>query len=158
MPAHHSAGSQRQVYGYGISAKRYALYTYDGITVKLIKAGEHGLGLYYRPKEGRDSECEVALWIKEGWEWIVNRALGLPCRELDWFRLPVMRRIAISTPNVMKALRKLDRDKSRPYNFALSPVKQYAVLVDNDLTASNKNLTLRQKLHNRKRLQEREDQ
>jgi hypothetical protein len=52
----------------------------------------------------------------------VNRALGLPCREPDWFRLPVMRRIAISTPNVMKALRKLDRDKSRPYNFALSPV------------------------------------
>ncbi len=52
----------------------------------------------------------------------MNRALGLPCRELDWFRLPVMRRIAISTPNVMKALRKLDRDKSRPYNFALSPV------------------------------------
>ncbi|HXM02317.1 MAG TPA: hypothetical protein VN939_06930, partial [Chthoniobacterales bacterium] len=56
------------------------------------------------------------------WEWIVNRALGLPYSKPDWFRLPVMRRIAISTPNVMKALRKLDRDKSRPYNFALSPV------------------------------------
>jgi hypothetical protein len=115
-------GNQQQIYGYGISAKRYALYTYDGSKVKLIKASEHGLGLYYRPKEGRDSDCEVALWIKEGWQWIVNRALGLPCREQDWFRLPVMRRIAISTPNVMKALRRLDRDKSRPYNFALSPV------------------------------------
>ena len=90
--------------------------------MKLIKASEHGLGLYYRPKEGRCSDCDVALWIKEGWQWIVHRALGLPCRDLDWFRLPVMRRIAISTPNVMKALRKLDRDKSRPYNFALSPV------------------------------------
>ncbi len=33
-----------------------------------------------------------------------------------------MRRIAISTPNVMAALRRLDRDKARPYNFALSPV------------------------------------
>jgi hypothetical protein len=117
-----SAGNQHQVYAYGISAKRYALYTYDDSKVKLIKASEHGLGLYYRPKEGRDSDCEVALWIKEGWQWIVNRALGLPCRESDWFRLPVMRRVAISTPNVMKALRKLDRDKSRPYNFALSPV------------------------------------
>jgi DNA polymerase type B, organellar and viral len=117
-----SDGSQRQIYGYGISAKRYALYTYDGSRVKLIKASEHGLGLYYRPKEGRDSDCEVALWIKEGWEWILNRALGLPCSKPDWFRLPVMRRIAISTPNVMKALRTLDRDKSRPYNFALSPV------------------------------------
>jgi hypothetical protein len=114
-----SEGKQLQVYAYGISAKRYALYTYDGSKVKLIKASEHGLGLYYRPKEGRDSDCEVALWIKEGWLWIVNRALGLPYQEPDWFRLPVMRRIAISTPNVMKALRKLDRDKSRPYNFAL---------------------------------------
>jgi hypothetical protein len=93
-----SDGNQRQIYGYGISAKRYALYTHDGSKMRLIKASEHGLGLYYRPKEGRDSDCEVALWIKEGWEWIVNRALGLPCREPEWFRLPVMRRIAISTP------------------------------------------------------------
>src|SRR5438309_5824380 len=33
-----------------------------------------------------------------------------------------MRRIAITTPHVMTALRRLDRDKARPYNFALSPV------------------------------------
>jgi len=33
-----------------------------------------------------------------------------------------MRRIAISTPNVMAALRRLNRDQARPYNFALSPV------------------------------------
>jgi hypothetical protein len=48
--------------------------------------------------------------------------LGLPCRMPEWFRLPVMRRIAISTPNVMTALRRLRRDQARPYNFALSPV------------------------------------
>jgi hypothetical protein len=40
----------------------------------------------------------------------------------EWFDLPVMRRIAISTPNVMAALRKLSRDQARPYNFAMSPV------------------------------------
>jgi hypothetical protein len=33
-----------------------------------------------------------------------------------------MRRIAISTPNVMAALRRLDRDRARPYNFAISSV------------------------------------
>ena len=33
-----------------------------------------------------------------------------------------MRRIAISTPNVMAALRRLNRDQARPYNFAMSPV------------------------------------
>jgi len=113
---------QRQVYGYGISAKRYALYRREGTKVEIIKASEHGLGFYYRPKEGRDASCDVPLWIKEGWEWILCRALGLPCREPSWFQVPVMRRIAISTPNVMAALRRLNRDQARPYNFAMSPV------------------------------------
>jgi hypothetical protein len=117
-----STGTQRQVYGYAISAKRYALYAQVGEKVQIIKASEHGLGLYYRPKEGRDSGCDVPLWIKDGWEWILRRALGLPSPEPDWFHLPVMRRIAISTPNVMAALRRLNRDQARPYNFALSPV------------------------------------
>jgi hypothetical protein len=64
----------------------------------------------------------VPLWVKEGWEWMLNRALGLPTRQPDWFQIPAMRRIAISTPNVMAALRRLNRDQARPYNFALSPV------------------------------------
>ena len=74
------------------------------------------------PTEGRDTDCEVSVWIREGWEWMLNRALGLPCQDPEWFRLPVMRRIAISTPNVMATLRRLRRDQARPYNFALSPV------------------------------------
>ena len=53
---------------------------------------------------------------------MLNHVLGLPCQEPEWFRLPVMRRIAISTPHVMAALRRLRRDQARPYNFALSPV------------------------------------
>ena len=117
-----SAGVQRQLYGYGISAKRYSLYSHSGSHVRLVKVSEHGLGLYYRPKEGRDPDCEVPLWIKEGWQWILDRALGLPSHKPDWFNLPVMRRIAITTPHVMTALRGIDRDKARPYNFALSPV------------------------------------
>ncbi len=115
-------GHQRQLYGYGISAKRYGLYMLNDSGFRLIKASEHGLGLYYRPKEGRDSDCEVPTWIKEGWEWMLRRALGLESQEPTWFQLPVMRRIAISTPNVMAALRRLRRDQARPYNFALSPV------------------------------------
>ena len=113
---------QRQLYGFGISAKRYALYTLEGSGIKLVKASEHGLGLYYRPKEGRDEDCDVPLWIKEGWEWVLNRALGLPAAKPNWFDVPVMRRIAITTPQVMAALRRLDRDQARPYNFAMSPV------------------------------------
>jgi hypothetical protein len=117
-----AAGTPRQVYGYGISAKRYALYIQEQSGIRIIKASEHGLGLYYRPKEGRDKECDVALWIKEGWDWLISRALGLPCTDPEWFNAPAMRRISISTPNVMAALRRLDRSRARPYNFAMSPV------------------------------------
>jgi hypothetical protein len=112
----------RPVWGWGNSAKRYCLFEYVDGKVRLVKVSEHGLGLYYRPKDGRDSDCEVAVWIKEGWEWIINRVLGIRSAKPDWFPLPVMRRIAITTPNVMAALRQLSRDRARPYNFALSPV------------------------------------
>ncbi len=117
-----ATGKQRQLYGKGVSAKRYSVCMFDGSHVKIVKASEHGLGLYYRPKEGRDAECDVALWIKEGWQWLLDRAHGLPSQEPDWFRLPVMRRVAITTPGVMAALRRINRDQARPYNFALSPV------------------------------------
>jgi hypothetical protein len=117
-----SDGHQRQLHGVGISAKRYALFTREGSNVKLVKASEHGLGLYYRPVEARDLACDTARWISEGWLMLVRRALGLHFDQPDWFGLPVMRRVAISTPNVMTALRKLNRDQARPYNFALSPV------------------------------------
>jgi hypothetical protein len=117
-----STGKQRQLYGYGISAKRYSVCILEGSQVKIMKASEHGLGLYYRPKEGRDAECDAPVWIKEGWHWIMDRALGLPSQEPDWFHVPVMRRIAITTPTVMAKLRRLNRDLARPYNFALSPV------------------------------------
>jgi len=40
-----SDGRQRQAYSLGISAKRYSIFTYDGATIRLIKASEHGLGL-----------------------------------------------------------------------------------------------------------------
>ena len=101
---------------------RDALYTREEAKLEIVKASEHGLGLYHRPKEGRDSSCDVPVWVKQGWQWILNRALGLPSEDPDWFGVPVMRRIAISTPNVMSALRRLNRDQARPYNFALSPV------------------------------------
>jgi len=101
--------------------KRYALYTQKKSRIDLVKVSEHGLGLYYRPKEGRVADCEVARGVKEGWQWMLNRALGFRCHKPVWFRVPVMRRIAITTPNVMAALRRLRRDQARPYNFALSP-------------------------------------
>jgi hypothetical protein len=115
-------GSRRQCFGYAISAKRYDLFVMTAQGPRVVKSSEHGLGLYYPPKQGRDSESNSPLWIKEAWQWIIDIALGGTPDAPEWFDLPVMRRIAISTPNVMASLRRLDRDKARPYNFALSPV------------------------------------
>ena len=53
---------------------------------------------------------------------LVCKMLGVPFERPAWLALPVMRRVAISTPNVMQALRKLNREQARPFNFALSPV------------------------------------
>ena len=101
-----SAGVQRQLYGYGISAKRYSLYSRSGSHVRLVKVSEHGFNRHWDARQMS----------------ILDRALGFSCQKPDWFSVPVMRRIAISTPNVMAALRRLNRDQARPYNFALSPV------------------------------------
>ena len=86
-------GRPRQLYGYGISSKRYCLFTRRRSVIRVVKPSEHGLGLYYRPKEGRDPSSELPLWIAEGWYWLVARALGHDRRQPGWFRTPVMRRI-----------------------------------------------------------------
>ncbi|PYU22243.1 MAG: hypothetical protein DMG32_18635 [Acidobacteria bacterium] len=40
----------------------------------------------------------------------------------EWFKMPAMRKIAITTPNVLAKLRLIDRESAKPYNFVLSPV------------------------------------
>jgi hypothetical protein len=61
-----------------------------------------------RPKEGRDLECEVATWIKEGWQWMLNEALGFRSHKPKWFGLPVMRRIAVdASDRIFQACMKL---------------------------------------------------
>lgn len=116
------SGERRELFGYGVSAKRYSLFVRQRSTIDIVKPSEHGLGLYKAPKEGRDAETNCPTWIIEAWHWIVSRALGLKAKPPKWFAAPAMRRIAISTPRVMQVLRKIDRDRARPYNFALSPV------------------------------------
>jgi hypothetical protein len=40
----------------------------------------------------------------------------------DWFKYLSMRKLAVTTPNVLRNLRFIDHDAARPYNFAISPV------------------------------------
>lgn len=47
---------------------------------------------------------------------------ALVARELWFGDLPAVMRIRITTPNVMKALRRREPGSAKPYNFALSPI------------------------------------
>jgi ribosomal protein L34E len=47
---------------------------------------------------------------------------ALVTRELWFANLPAVMRIRVTTPNVMKALRKRDPGAAKPYNFAISPI------------------------------------
>ncbi len=120
-------GKQRQLYGYAIAAKRYALFTRtpDG-DIRIVKASAHGLGFLYSPKPGFDDSADAPAWVVEAWDWILRDALGLGAAEPSWFSLPAMMRIAITTPEVLKALQAHQaelpyRDQTKPFGFVLSP-------------------------------------
>jgi hypothetical protein len=121
-------GSQRELRGYGIAAKRYALFTRtaDG-GVQIEKASAHGLGFLYPPKPGFDSHVGAPIWVVEGWDWTLRVALGLAHQEPFWFQLPGMMRFTITTPEVLKVLQVHQtglayRDRVKPFNFILSPI------------------------------------
>src|SRR2546430_11654139 len=60
---------QRQLYGYSIAAKRYALYEkLADSDIKIVDPKAHGLGFLYPPKDSpKDWEEDVAQWIYEMW-------------------------------------------------------------------------------------------
>jgi len=42
---------RRQLYGYSIAAKRYALYTNTGDHIEIVEPKAHGLGYFHPPKD-----------------------------------------------------------------------------------------------------------
>jgi hypothetical protein len=56
---------QRQLYGYGIAAKRYALYEKAGRNdITIIDPKAHGIGFLYPPKDSpKDWKEDVPQWI-----------------------------------------------------------------------------------------------
>jgi hypothetical protein len=120
--------NQRELLGYAIASKRYALFTRkpDG-AVQIEKASAHGLGFLYPPKPGFDKKAGAPTWVVEAWSWILNDALGIPSTEPDWFCLPAMMRLAVTTPKVLEKLQERElalpyRDRTKPFNFVLTPI------------------------------------
>jgi hypothetical protein len=69
-------------------------------------------------------------WIVEAWQHPLDDQFQaakdseneLGGRELWFGNLPAVMRIRVTTPSVLKALRKRDLGVAKPYNFALSPI------------------------------------
>jgi hypothetical protein len=71
--------SFRQVFGYAISAKRYALYTRCGNDIDIQKASGHGLGYLLSPIEEKEDEDEdedkqeTPQWVVEAWDYLLRK-------------------------------------------------------------------------------------
>lgn len=109
---------QRQLWGYGISAKRYALFTKDGSALSIVKASGHGLGYLYPPKDGFIDDG-TPTWILEAWDWLLRKELGLASNEPEWLDYPALMRMTLTSPNVLRG----NRPKwLKPYNFFFFPL------------------------------------
>jgi len=112
----------RQLFGYAISAKRYALYSQKQNGIRIEKASGHGLGYLFAPKESKkkkEEDEETPQWVMEAWEFLLRRALQLPSKDPKWLDLPAMMRMVVTTPNVFKHRRP---EWLGPFNFFLFPL------------------------------------
>jgi hypothetical protein len=116
----------RQLYGYAVSAKRYALFTESNKGISIEKASGHGLGYLFAPKERRDTgeddandEEETPEWVLEAWEYLLRKEFKYPPKAPDWLGLPAMMRMVMTSPNVMRNRRP---EWLAPFNFFLFPM------------------------------------
>ena len=116
------AKPQRQLYGYSIAAKRYALYEKTGkVNIAIVDPKAHGIGFLYSPQDSpKNWGKEVPLWIYQLWDYIVRNALNLPRKSPSWLDIPQMMRLTITTHNVLEMLG--EWEIARPYNFLLLPM------------------------------------
>lgn len=113
---------RRQLWGLGISAKRYTLlekiFDKSGnlSDIKIINPKAHGIGFLYPPKDNpKGWKKDAPLWVYEMWDYIVRGFLGLKRTRPAWASLPQMMRFSVSTWNVLKMLGMWE--DVRPHNF-----------------------------------------
>ena len=83
---------------------------------------EHGLGHLLNPI---DLESDDRKWIGQVWLRIIQRALQLPTRNLEFEDRPAVSRVTVSSPTLIEPLAKLNDGKSymeqiKPFNFLLT--------------------------------------
>jgi hypothetical protein len=114
---------RRQLLGYSIAAKRYALYDRSGSKMNIVDPKAHGLGYLYPPVDspkGWEDDHDAPRWIYQLWESLLRNALKLERNNSIWIRRPQMMRMTVTTFNVLKGLHAWEG--FRPYNFFLLPI------------------------------------
>jgi hypothetical protein len=114
---------RRQLLGFSIAAKRYALYERVGKAITIVDPKAHGLGYLYPPADspkGWEDEHDAPKWIYEFWECLLRMALKLEGTNPKWIKRPQMMRMSVTTFNVLKRLHTWEG--FRPYNFFLLPI------------------------------------
>jgi DNA polymerase elongation subunit (family B) len=109
---------------YGISSKRYALYTYENGKIKFMEGERsfklHGLGHLTNP-----FPKAIEDWQAEIWEDLLKLHYG-SLTEIDieekYANMHAISRLTVSTPNVLHRFDKINKGKSweeqiKPYNF-----------------------------------------
>ena len=115
---------------YGISAKRYCLYTIDDktneIKIDKKKYSSHGLGYLLDPFAKTEEDLEKD-WSPRVWKDILDLHYGkitrVQLREKYEDKYAIAQ-IAVSKPRIRNRLKKLDKDKDyykqlKPFNFCL---------------------------------------
>jgi hypothetical protein len=116
----------RHLFGYAVSAKRYALFTESGKNISIEKASGHGLGYLFAPKEripgegdADDETEETPEWVLEAWEYLLRREFKHEPKQPSWLSLPAMMRMVMTSPNVLKNRRP---EWLAPFNFFFFPL------------------------------------
>ena len=109
------------------SSKRYVLFN-DGPDGPVIrKPSVHGLGMFRSPlrqpdtDDGRSDDGDHwPKWVEIVWQRIIAEAQGRdPGAEPDWFGLPAVSQLPISSPHVLRPFREMN--KGKPYAAQVKP-------------------------------------
>ncbi len=95
------------------------LYRHDQQgNIIIVDAKAHGLGYLYPPKDPIEDDPSSD-WIFEVWRWILqSEGVAVPKPTPEFFSLPAMMRVSVSTPAVLGMLRGI----TKPFNFIFVPL------------------------------------
>jgi hypothetical protein len=93
-------------------------YRYDGQgNIVIVDAKAHGLGYLYPPKDTSKDDPQSD-WVFQAWHWVLQGEVARPRPCPEWFAVPAMMRMTVSTPAVLGMLKGF----TRPFNFVHVPL------------------------------------